>query len=72
MRPAVHDNENFPGSDYSSPEWEFIAAMARFQKQTGKRFPSWRDVLGVVHGLGYRRIDRTTAAATPSHLEIQP
>jgi hypothetical protein len=48
-------NELYPGSDLHGDEWEFVKAMANFQKATGRRYPSWREVLQVVKALGYRR-----------------
>ncbi len=48
-------NELYPGSDLHGDEWEFAKAMAAFQKATGRRYPSWREVLQVVKALGYRR-----------------
>ncbi|CAN5231462.1 hypothetical protein BH11PLA2_BH11PLA2_21680 [soil metagenome] len=65
--PTIHrESENFPGSTYTEPEWEFIRAMAKFQKQSGKRFPSWREVFAVLKSLGYRLPEQT------SGMEIQP
>jgi hypothetical protein len=63
--------QTHPGADIDGPEWEFIQAMARFQKQTRTRYPSWRDVLGVVHALGYRRIDLVPGTQNPS-VEVRP
>lgn len=34
---------------------EFIAAIDRFKKEHGRPFPSWSEVLLIVHQLGYRR-----------------
>jgi hypothetical protein len=40
---------------YTCDELEFMTAMQRFKVQTGKAFPSHREVLQVAHALGYRR-----------------
>jgi len=48
--------ENFPGSDFSAEAMEFAQAMAEFQRETGRRYPSWREVLQVAQALGYRRV----------------
>jgi hypothetical protein len=57
-------SENQPGSTLQGDVWEFIKAMERFQRETGRRYPSWSEVLQVVKALGYRRSDLTQ--------EIQP
>ncbi len=58
-------SENFPGSDLTGEAWEFAEAMARFQKATGRRFPTWSEILAVAKSLGYQRLE-------PPHQEIQP
>jgi hypothetical protein len=73
MTPAAHRTaETHPGSEIHGPELEFIQAMARFQKQTRTRYPTWRDVLSVVHSLGYRRIDITAPTTNSPALEVRP
>ncbi len=42
---------------YSQEELEFMNAMQRFKGQSGTDFPSHREVLMVLHELGYRRPD---------------
>lgn len=44
---------------YESDEAEFIAAMAAYQKRTGKRFPTWSESLAVARSLGYRKVETT-------------
>ena len=34
---------------------EFIAAIDRFKKDHGRPFPSWSEILHIVHQLGYRK-----------------
>ncbi|MGL6096485.1 MAG: hypothetical protein ACRC7O_11895, partial [Fimbriiglobus sp.] len=48
--------ENFPGSDVTADEWEILQAMDGYQKRFRRRFPSWREVLGVLKTLGYRKV----------------
>ena len=48
--------ENFPGGDYTADEWEFIRAVAAYQKRFGRRYPTWREVLHVALCLGYRKV----------------
>ena len=73
MTTAAHRiAETHPGSDIGGPELEFIQAMARFQKATRTRYPTWRDVLSVVHSLGYRRIDLSSPAMNTPASEVRP
>lgn len=48
---------------YSGDELEFMNAMQRFKVQSGKAFPSYRDVLVVAHALGYRRVEDSSPEA---------
>ena len=48
------------GSDYSDEEREFLAAIDHFKASTGKKFPTWTDVLGVIKSLGYVRKRRAS------------
>lgn len=57
-------NERFPGSDLAREELEFARAIVAFQVQTGRRFPTWSEVLRIARSLGYRRCEAPT--------EIQP
>lgn len=34
---------------------EFLQAIDTFKRKTGKTFPSWTDILGIVRGLGYSK-----------------
>ncbi len=44
---------------------EFILAMNEYKGRTGRKFPTWTDVLDVLHALGYER----TATGSPDHAE---
>ncbi len=35
--------------------WEFAEAIHRYQRRTGRRYPSWLEVFYVLLALGYRR-----------------
>lgn len=50
-RPA----EVLPGSDYSDEERVFLMAMERYKREQRRPYPTWREVLHVVHALGYRK-----------------
>lgn len=49
--------ENFPGSDITAEEWEFLKAIELYQRRFDRRFPTWVEVLLVVHCLGYRKVE---------------
>ena len=44
------------GSDYTEPELEFMLAMDRYKRSHQRPYPSWREVLRVLHALGYRQV----------------
>jgi hypothetical protein len=41
--------------DYSSQEVEFMLAMDAYKKSSVRMFPTWSEVLEVLHSLGYRK-----------------
>lgn len=56
-----HYEENFPGSDVTPEELEFFQAMERYRKKHRRRFPSLREILGVLKSLGYRKAIPTSS-----------
>jgi len=44
------------GSEMTPEEVEFLLAMHAFQRRTGRRYPTWREVLYVARCLGYRKV----------------
>lgn len=48
--------DTFPGCDYTDEEREFMLAMDLYKREHKRPFPSWREVLSVIHSLGYRKI----------------
>lgn len=42
--------------DYSKAEMEFMQAMSEYKKSSGRMFPTWSEVLEVLHDLGYEKI----------------
>jgi uncharacterized protein (UPF0335 family) len=48
----------------SSEEMQFIKAIERYKKESGKLFPSWSDVLKILKDLGYRRQASAAKTAT--------
>lgn len=44
------------GEDYSADEVEFLKAMQGYMKRTGRKFPSFTEVLAVAKSLGYTKV----------------
>jgi hypothetical protein len=42
--------------DYTSAELEFMHAMQDYKRRSGRMFPTWSEVLEVLHELGYRKV----------------
>jgi hypothetical protein len=42
--------------DYSGLEVEFMRAMDDYKRRSGRQFPTWSEVLEVMHCLGYRKV----------------
>lgn len=45
----------YPGSEYDADELEFLLAVRAWQKRTGRKFPTFVDVLHIARELGYRK-----------------
>lgn len=43
--------------DYGREELEFMQALERYKRTSGRMFPTCSEILEVVRGLGYRRTD---------------
>lgn len=43
--------------DYSEAEVEFMKAMNDYKHSSGRMFPTWSEVLEVLRGLGYEKVD---------------
>lgn len=50
--------------EYSDAEIEFMRAMDEYKRRSGRQFPTWSEVLEVIHAIGYRK--------TESAIEIYP
>jgi len=59
---------SFDGSEITVEELEFLLAIAAYQKRSGRRYPTWREVLHVAHCLGYSKV----AEAVPMHQPQPP
>jgi hypothetical protein len=47
---------HFDGSETTPEETEFLLAVLAYQKRFRRRYPTWREVLGVARALGYRKV----------------
>ena len=43
--------------DYTDDEIEFMRAMDQYKRDNRRPFPTWSEVLQVLHALGYRRTE---------------
>ena len=55
--------------DYSDDEITFMRGMDEYKRKSGRQFPTWSEVLEVIHSLGYRKVEAPTeiypAGSTP-------
>ena len=47
--------ETHVGADYDAEELEFLKAVDRHRRATGRPFPSCRDFLRILRSLGWRK-----------------
>jgi hypothetical protein len=47
--------------DYNDEEIAFMRAMDQYKRDNRRPFPTWSEVLEVLHALGYRRVAAPTA-----------
>lgn len=50
--------------DYSDDEVLFMRAMDEYKRKSGRMFPTWSEVLEVLHSIGYRRVAEPQALPT--------
>ena len=50
--------------DYSDNEVAFMRAMDEYKRKSGRMFPTWSEVLEVLHSIGYRRVAEPQALPT--------
>jgi hypothetical protein len=43
--------------EYTEAEMEFMMAMNEYKKRSGRMFPTWSEVLEVLQGLGYEKVE---------------
>ncbi|WP_406700427.1 hypothetical protein V5E97_16595 [Singulisphaera sp. Ch08] len=49
--------------NYTSAEIEFMLAMQNYKRDSGRLYPTWSEVLGVLQGLGYHKSEDDTLEA---------
>ena len=54
-RQGERRKRNINQYDMSPDELEFVNAVNRFRERSGNRFPSARDILNILHELGYEK-----------------
>ncbi len=55
--------------DYTGEEVEFMRTMDVYKRLSGRQFPTWTEVLEVLHSMGYRKIAEPTAMpGQPGHI----
>src|SRR6516225_11426915 len=47
--------------DYNEEEINFMKAMDQYKRDNRRPFPTWSEVLEVLHALGYRKVAEATA-----------
>ena len=62
MVPSRARDDVHHGADYTAEEIEFIRAMHEFIQRTGKKFPTFVEMLDVAKSLGWRKPSPATAA----------
>jgi hypothetical protein len=50
--------------DYAADELEFMNAMQEYKRRSGRMFPTWSEVLEVLHSLGYHKEEAPSQAAS--------
>lgn len=43
--------------EYTEAEMEFMMAMNDYKRRSGRMFPTWSEVLEVLQGLGYEKVE---------------
>ncbi len=55
--------------DYSDDEIEFMHALERYKRTSGRMFPTCSEILEVVRGLGYQKTSAAEGDFLPSNTE---
>jgi hypothetical protein len=57
-------------AEFSHDEVEFLNAIEAFKRHSGKKFPTWCDVLRVMRALGYERHGHEQADRPDSWIDL--
>jgi hypothetical protein len=57
--------------DYTDCEVEFMHALDKYKRASGRMFPTCSEVLEVLRGLGYEKVNRPTVPAEPIAAEAE-
>ena len=60
---GISYDENFPGSDCTDEEREFLQAIDRYKRTRRRPYPTWREVLRLLRQLGWRKVAPAEAGA---------
>jgi len=55
--------------DYSNEEVEFMNALDHYKRKSGRMFPTCSEILEVIRGLGYVKLDPATGAPSTTMAE---
>ncbi|MDP6443616.1 MAG: hypothetical protein QF805_07460 [Pirellulaceae bacterium] len=58
--------------DYTQDEIEFMHALDEYKRASGRMFPTCSEILEVIRGLGYAKINDPTASVSISAPEFTP
>lgn len=50
--------------EYTEAEMEFMMAMNEYKRRSGRMFPTWSEVLEVLQGLGYEKVEPSMPITT--------
>lgn len=54
---SIGSGQTNVGAGYTADELELLKAVDAFKRKTGRQYPSCVDVMRVLVGLGYRRVE---------------
>jgi hypothetical protein len=58
--------------EYSEAELEFMKAMNEYKRRSGRMFPTWSEVLEVLQGLGYEKVEPGVPMGTQGRAGERP
>jgi hypothetical protein len=61
MKPAAMQRTY--GENKQDPEHELMLAMEEYKRRSNRKFPTWSEVLEVILGLGYAKVEIAPVAS---------